>query len=123
MAVGSTVPDAAVSTSADGVTWNRVSHNEATFGQARMAGVTQRGPGLVAVGRTGPRDSLDAAVWTSIDGITWSRIPNDEPIFGGSGRQEMAAIAAGGPGLVAVGSDGSGDDVDAAVWTSADGIT
>jgi hypothetical protein len=34
----------------------------------------------------------------------------------------MVSVTAGGPGLVAVGSDGSGDE-DAAVWTSVDGLT
>ena len=32
-------------------------------------------------------------------------------------------MSAGGPGVVAVGSDGQGEDVVAAVWTSPDGIT
>ncbi len=35
----------------------------------------------------------------------------------------MWSATAGGPGLVAVGSDAGGGDVDAAVWTSPDGIT
>jgi hypothetical protein len=55
------------------------------------------------------------AVWTSVDGITWSRVP-DETI---SPEGFMWGVTAGGPGLVAVGSDGP----NAAVWTSADGIT
>ena len=47
----------------------------------------------------------------------WERVdPADETIPGG-----MAAVVAGGPGLVAVGVDGSGGDYDAAVWTSSDG--
>lgn len=47
----------------------------------------------------------------------WERVmPGDEPIPGG-----MADVIVGGPGLVAVGADGSGDDYDAAIWTSADG--
>ena len=49
----------------------------------------------------------------------WSRIHNDEGVFGGEGGQGMLSVTAGGPGLVAVGSDGSA----AAVWTSPDGIT
>jgi hypothetical protein len=35
----------------------------------------------------------------------------------------MWAVAAGGPGLVAVGSDDSAGDADGAVWTSPDGLT
>ena len=123
VAVGSSVNDAAVSTSVDGITWTRVPHDEAIFGNARMTGVVAAGPGLVAVGAAGPGGSENAAVWTSIDGRTWTRVPHDEAVFGGDSRQGMTSVTTGGPGLVAVGSDQSGNDEDAAVWTSVDGIT
>ncbi len=35
----------------------------------------------------------------------------------------MVSVTAGGPGLVAVGSDRTGNNPEAAVWTSPDGIT
>jgi hypothetical protein len=130
--------NAAVWTSADGFTWSRVPHDEAVFGGAgeqRMLSVTRGGPGLVAVGFDWPADTdlVDAAVWTSPDGFTWSRVPHDEAVFGGEQEQKMLGVTAGGPGLVAVGSDGySGEPgnrpfdepaADAAVWTSPDGFT
>jgi hypothetical protein len=131
--------DAAVWTSVDGITWSRVAHDEAVFGGAIMRGVTVGGPGLVAVGSVlidGWDDQLeryrkwpgDAAVWTSVDGITWSRVPHDEAVFGGANNQGMIDVTVGGPGLVAVGSDGLGFNDDspsqvAAVWISVDGIT
>ena len=34
----------------------------------------------------------------------------------------MFSVTTGGPGLVAVGDDSSGQDSDAAVWTSPDGV-
>jgi len=111
----------AVWTSPDGITWTWVPHNDAfagrTGGYPGMNSVTAGGPGLVAVG------SIDfhAAVWTSADGVTWSRVPHDDAVFGLEGS-EMESVTVGGPGLVAVGSSGSGGDVDAAVWTSADGV-
>jgi hypothetical protein len=80
------------------------------------------GPGLVAVGMDGPDDNINAAVWTSPDGITWTQVPPDESSLGGDGEQSMWGVTRGGPGLVAVGWDGSVDG-DAAVWTSADGIS
>jgi hypothetical protein len=92
-------------------------------------GVTVGGPGLVAVGATGGWiGDGDAAVWTSPDGITWTRIPHDETVFGGAKSQTMWDVTAGGPGLVAVGWDGQRilddtPDVDAAIWTSVDGVT
>jgi hypothetical protein len=129
--------DAAVWTSPDGLTWSRVPHDEAVFGGAgeqKMLSVTGAGPGLVAVGYDWPADNdlVDAAVWTSPDGITWSRVPHAEAVFGGAGEQKMVSVTAGGPGLVAVGSDGAVDEFfeqieepngDAAVWTSPDGFT
>jgi len=61
-------------------------------------------------------------VWTSPDGITWSRVSDDNGVF--PGLMEIKSVTAGGPGLVAVGSDNSfGERAEAAVWTSPDGIT
>jgi hypothetical protein len=131
--------NAAVWTSPDGFTWSRVPHNEAVFGGEDwqvMFGVTAGGPGLVAVGLDGTfgvasRGEADAAVWTSPDGFTWTRVPHDESVFGGVEEQHMLSVTAGGPGLVAVGSDGhldAEDDLmdpfanDAAVWTSTNGF-
>lgn len=122
---------AAVWTSVDGIGWTRVPHDDQVFGgysgldAHAMTTVTAGGPGLVAVGWVLNPWEADAVVWTSPDGITWSRIPHDEEVFGGPSYQAMWAVTAGGPGLVAVGEDRSRDfgDGDAAVWTSADGIT
>ncbi len=126
VAVGSGDPhdngDAVVWTSVDGITWSRVPHDEAVFGgrsDQQMTSVTVGGPGLVAVGWDLAGGDADAAVWTSPDGVTWSRVLHDEEVFGGGSHQAMWHVTAGGPGLVAVGEDGS----DVAVWTSVDGIT
>jgi hypothetical protein len=121
--------DAAVWTSVDGITWSRVPHDQAVFGGATMLSVTVGGPGLVAVGnsKSGGPDSV-AAVWTSVDGVTWLRVPHDEAVFGGPDEQWMNEVIVGGPGLVAVGTDGRGawdnnGGLVAAVWTSVDGVT
>jgi photosystem II stability/assembly factor-like uncharacterized protein len=100
-----------------------------------MVSVAAGGPGLVAVGsvtgehQTGPYEKTDAAVWISPDGFTWSRVPHDEDVFATSGdlgdmHEQMLGVIAGGPGLVAVGTD-AGDQCgsDSAVWTSPDGFT
>lgn len=114
--------NAAVWTSVDGVTWSRVPHTDAIFGRAddrnytELESVTVGGPGLVAVGGSwsGVAGQGGAAVWTSVDGVTWSRVPHSDAFSGGG----MSSVAAGGPGLVAVGWD----DMGAAVWTSVDGV-
>ena len=131
---------AAVWTSVDGVTWSRVSHDDAVFGEKDgsedwagqvMFGVTSGGPGLVAVGADiSPLSGVwtwGVAVWTSVDGVTWSRSPYDgEPLgldeLTGWRGVFMRSVTDGGPGLVAVGSDVQ-DDEDSLVWTSVDGIT
>ena len=118
--------DAAVWTSVDSVTWSRIPHDETVFGGEGvqvMNSVSAGGPGLVAVGADASGRDFDAAVWASVDGITWSRIPHDETVFGGAGHQTINGVTTTGAGLVAVGSGGSGGDLDAAVWTSTDGIT
>jgi hypothetical protein len=139
--------DAAVWTSLDGFTWSRVPHDEDVFGgqgEQRIVSVTAGGSGLVAVGFDRPAEQGEgnAVVWTSPDGFTWSGVPHDEAVFGGDSRQIMLSVTTGGPGLVAVGTDGytyGGDEdphterpdelatvalaSDAAVWTSPDGFT
>ena len=117
--------DAAVWTSVDGVSWSRVAHDEVVFGgvgDQAMESVTVGGPGLVAVGLDFSGGDEDAAVWTSVDGASWSRVAHDEAVFGGVGDQEMESVTVGGPGLVAVGWEVL-NDVDAAVWTSVDGLS
>ena len=117
--------DAAVWTSADGLTWSRVPHDEAVFGGPDiqdMEGVVAGGPGLVAVGWDHSGGEADAAVWVSADGFTWTRV--SDAALGGPGDQAMRAVAAGGPGLVAVGDEFGPEtpELAAAVWTSPDGL-
>jgi hypothetical protein len=110
-------PKAVVWTSTDGLTWQRIPDDEATFGGCWMNSVVAGGPGLVAVGFCSGPVPERATVWTSIDGLTWQRIPHDEATFGSDTR--MASVVVGGPGLVAV---GMADWSDARVWTSVDGL-
>ena len=115
----------AVWTSVDGISWSRLAHDDDVSGRLGMNRLTLGGPGLVAVGLVGPYSARDAAVWTSVDGSSWSRVPHDGEVFGGLSDEEMLDVAAGGPGLVAVGVDRPNHTVwnVAAVWTSVDGLT
>ena len=117
--------DVAVWTSLDGRAWSRVPHDESVFGGEGLQyplGGAAGGPGLVAVGVDEAGGDPDAAVWTSPDGLVWARVPHDEAVFGGNDLQTMTSVTTGGPGLVAVGADGSGGDWVLAVWTSPDGL-
>ena len=125
VAVGDALSDgdgsAAVMVSPDGVTWERIPHDEEVFGgegNQTMRAVVAGGPGLVAVGIDDIGLDGDAAVWTSPDGFTWTRVPHDDAVFGGDGSHWINSITVGGPGLVAVG----GDNGNGAIWTSRDGI-
>jgi hypothetical protein len=123
IAEGLVDPDAAVWVSTDGIAWTRVAHDESLFGgpdAQRMVDITVAGRGLVAVGSDYHDGSTwpDGAVWVSADGYAWGRV-DDPAIFGGPGGQEILSVAAGGPGVVAVGSGES--YLNAAVWVSEDG--
>jgi len=129
-AVGTSAPglhrdDAAVWTSVAGLSWVRVPDDSGIFtgaGDHQMADVVAGGPGFVAVGLVGSMDDGVAAVWTSEDGLVWSRVAHDDEVFGGDGWQFITGVVLSPSGFVAVGGDGSGDDLDAAVWTSPDGL-
>ncbi len=105
---------AAVWLSADGLTWQRIVAGDA-FAGARVVGLAASGGRLVAVGTAGPEQAPSLA-WTSSDGRTWTRVA-DPALAGGVVR----AVAAGGPGFVAVGAAAADDR--ALAWTSPDGAT
>ena len=130
VAVGTSAPglhkdDAAVWTSTDGLRWARAPDDSGDLsgaGDHLMADVVAGGPGLVAVGSVGSVDTGVAAVWTSRDGLAWTRVAHSDEVFGGDRWQFMASVTVSDLGLVAVGGDSSGGDLDAAVWTSPDGL-
>ena len=123
VAVGYDFDDSAVWLLGGADDWSRVPHDETPFGNSRMESVTAYGAGLIAVGSDYSGGDEDAAVWTSLDGLAWTRAVIDETVVGGAGDQEMRSVETSPSGaLVAVGSDDSGGDEDAAVWTSDDGI-
>lgn len=84
---------AAFWTSPDGNTWDRVPHDEATFGGAGSDAVTvllTAGDGLLALGRASPgKLDPDAAVWTSDDGRKWRREAAPPEVFGGPNTEEF----------------------------------
>ena len=142
---------AAVWVSLDSVSWTRVPHDDAVFGDDRsilqMDGVVAGGPGYVAVGvEAGPEQLVDGirfpfanealgralvnpggsmrgAIWTSPDGLTWTRVPDAQLPDTGGENLRLHAVTTGGPGLVAVGWRGSAEELNPTVWTSLDGET
>ena len=113
--------------SSDGTTWSQAPA-DAALANAAMTGVTQGGPGYVAVGQYSPRPT-PGVVWTSADGRTWSKVA-DAPIFHPPPDMDqtfgalMAAVTVGSEGtLVAVGLVGSQERSSALAWWSTDGET
>jgi hypothetical protein len=102
--------------SADGVAWEPVPDDPASFADAEVRSITAFGGGFVAVGVVGSaQDPIGAVAWTSPDGVRWSRI--DDPAFGSA--VAVSVIPAPFGGLVAVGS--TVDRRNAVAWISPDG--
>jgi hypothetical protein len=122
VAYGTETP--AVWVSDDARTWERVGEQAFAGIDGGMSGVTFGPAGFVAVG-TGsrPADTFSRGlVWTSADGRSWTPVADDEDAFAGSGFTVVEAVAAGGPGYVAVGWENpSGSDTNAVVWLSENG--
>ncbi len=96
------------------LTWTR----SATFGDADMGAAVAFSGGFAVFGQD--RVSQAPVEWRSADGTTWRRVALSPDTFGGSPRD----VAAGGPGLVAIGWDvGLSAGVHRVVWTSKDGET
>jgi hypothetical protein len=111
--------DAAVWTSADRSTWDRIPPQSLRAeGDQEMCGMARGGPGVVIVGYERSGTDWDGAVWTSADGITWDRVAHDEAALGGDGDQSMTVALASGGRLVAVGWAARSGPGDAAVWVS-----
>ena len=118
-AEGAAGVDATVWISDDGITWERIS-DPAVMGGPRyqlMFGATAADDVLVAVGfDTSAGEEEDAAIWESTDLRTWRRSTIDAS--GGPGEQRLRSVAVFDGRVVAVGWDGSGGDLDAAVWSA-----
>jgi serine/threonine protein kinase len=123
-----TAADAAVWTSDDGLTWERLEAERPLAGtghQVMRAVVTYRGT-FVAVGtRTGPRGDMDGGMWLSPDGVTW-RTPGLQAFstnaLGGRDDQSIRALVAYGTPQIALlgfGVTGEGALEDAQVWAAA----
>ncbi len=136
VAVGTVVDDsgvgvAAVWTSDDGQTWERVPHDPEVFGSSTgmdvvMLDVAAGASGLVAVGseRTHHGAGLwwmggeRPAVWTSPDGSVWERVTLDDETFGTT--RSISTVAASPTGFVAAGPIFADSGL-VTMWGSADG--
>jgi hypothetical protein len=111
--------DAAVWTSSDARTWQRV-NDPALGGPGDQVIYRVNGTkfGLIAAGSDSRNGDADAALWIRQSGGPWQEISGGA--LGGGGNQIAYRVRALGNKLVAVGTDDRGGDLDAAVWISAD---
>jgi len=102
---------AAIWTSSDGTTWDRVPQDELSFGGsgAMIDDITVGGPGYVAVGQGTAGAEIHGAVWLSEDGYSWVRVGSQSFEEG-----TLSGVTAGEPGIVAVG--------DRVIWFSSNGV-
>jgi hypothetical protein len=129
VAVGVDGDRAAVWMSEDGLTWRRVSPDQAAFvgeGNLGMSDVVAVESGYVAVGTESIVTEGDAerraVAWVSPNGTDWIRVAHDPAVFGDYSEDlVMSAVAAGPEGIVAVGSSGRDAEMRGAVWSSSDG--
>ncbi len=112
--------NAAVWTSSDGFSWDRVADPDGIFSRALMSDIVAYEGGYVATGSgrgqlfVGTRgctggDICPAAAWTSPDAVTWTRV--ESGAFAGE-FTEASGLSVSGPNIVA-----GGFDVGAAIWT------
>lgn len=113
--------DAAVWVSTAGASWERVA-STALGGPGTQAIVSLAlgGPGVIAAGLDASGSDIDAAIWASSDGLEWIQVV--DPSLGGEGDQEISTVLSTEFGFVAAGHDARGNQVDAAVWVSEDGL-
>jgi hypothetical protein len=118
---------AAAWTSPDGGAWS-LAPAAPGDGSGTAQAVAYAEAGYVAVGSSQPDGSNSVgAAWVSPDGIAWTKVP-DQPAFapadqtaGRFGGLSITDIVAGGPGVVAVGSQDSSTGPLGAIFTSRDG--
>ena len=112
--------DAAVWTSADGSSWDRVPASD-VFGGAgdqRMSSVTSV-DGTLFAGGSSTRDGHDpdGAIWLSADGNEWKRAPG-EAMEGAGGQQISSVVSFASNRLLAAGSQDLAGDEQAAAWVA-----
>jgi hypothetical protein len=110
-------------TSRDGRTWEAASTNGGGFASdAGLSSLAAGSKGLIASGLIGAEDQRQTVFWSSKDGKQWTQTPPDPTAFGGPGANAgVNGVVEGPKGYVAVGYDGTGNGLNAAVWTSKDG--
>jgi hypothetical protein len=118
--IGNDTNGAAWVSSDGGVTWTQDTLDGPQLGGAgeqNIATVVAGGPGFVAVGEDGD----DAGIWTSTDGTRWRQeIASAEGAD--NGVQALIFVVPTATGFTAVGNESGPEGIDAAVWTSENGI-
>lgn len=110
-------------TSKAGRKWQQVSASANVFPpDAGIGSLTAGTKGVIASGAIGAEGQRETAFWRSKDGKKWTQTAPDPTAFGGPGANAgVNGVVQGPKGYVAVGFDGTGNGLNAAVWTSKSG--
>jgi hypothetical protein len=103
--------------SADGRSWDPVRSSALARAHAVAVQAAADSGGYVVIGRAATSSGTVPAVWFSRDLQTWTRAGLGSGPAGLPSPGQLAGVASGASGFVAVGAAG----IDPAVWTSADG--
>lgn len=90
----------------------------ASNGPSEMTLVTAGSLGLFATGTVDGR----FAMWSSTNGRQWSELPSAEKVIDASPGARVNALLANGDNVFAAGSLQSGPSIEAALWTTSDGL-
>ena len=116
-AVAGTTSYPVAASSADGRSWQPVRSSALARTHAVAVQAAADAGGYVVIGRATASSGTVPAVWFSPDLRTWTRVSTGSGPAGMPSPGQLAGVASGTSGFVAVGSTG----IDPAVWTSADG--
>ena len=116
-AVAGTASYPVAASSADGRSWQPVRSSALARTHAVAVQAAADADGYVVIGRATASSGTVPAVWFSPDLRTWTRVSTGSGPAGMPSPGQLAGVASGTSGFVAVGSTG----IDPAVWTSADG--
>ncbi len=113
--------DAAIWVAVDGRSWTRLMVPGLTGpGAQGLHDIAVGTTGMVAVGLDESSGVIDPAIWFSTDGREWQRVSAES--LAGDGHEEILTVVATPTGFVAGGFEVTGDEADAAVWVSPDGV-
>jgi hypothetical protein len=103
---------------APGAAFEEVPPSDLPLGAETLTTVASGALGLFATGQA----NGGVAVWYSSNGSRWTRLQAAERVINGASAPHISTLTVASDGVYAAGWESDGSRIDAAVWTSADGV-